>query len=78
MQRATRLSQTLAKGYQDIIDDNGLTAQMSQAGLSGAIAVFHETCHGLEKLPGMRYRKMVRLLLRDDEPRDNPSRPITR
>jgi glutamate-1-semialdehyde 2,1-aminomutase len=28
----------LAKGYQDIIDDNGLTAQMSQAGLSGAIA----------------------------------------
>ncbi|MGA3110087.1 MAG: aspartate aminotransferase family protein, partial [Candidatus Bathyarchaeia archaeon] len=38
MQRATKLSQNLAKGYQDIIEDNGLTAQMSQAGLSGAIA----------------------------------------
>jgi len=38
MQRATRLSETLAKGYQDIIDDSHLTAQMSQAGLSGAIA----------------------------------------
>jgi len=38
MHKATRLSQTLAEGYQDIIDDNGLTAQMSQAGLSGAIA----------------------------------------
>jgi glutamate-1-semialdehyde 2,1-aminomutase len=38
MQRATRLSETMAKGYQDIIDDSGLTAQMSQAGLSGAIA----------------------------------------
>jgi glutamate-1-semialdehyde 2,1-aminomutase len=38
MSRATRLSKTLAKGYQDIIDDKGLTAQISQAGLSGAIA----------------------------------------
>jgi glutamate-1-semialdehyde 2,1-aminomutase len=38
MQRATRLSERLAKGYQDIIDDSHLTAQMSQAGLSGAIA----------------------------------------
>ena len=38
MQRAAKLSQTLAKGYQDIIDDSRLTAQMSQAGLSGAIA----------------------------------------
>jgi glutamate-1-semialdehyde 2,1-aminomutase len=36
--RATRFSQTLAKGYQDIIDDEGLTAHMSQAGLSGAVA----------------------------------------
>ncbi|MGP8068598.1 MAG: aspartate aminotransferase family protein [Candidatus Bathyarchaeia archaeon] len=38
MQKATRLSEALAKGYQDIIDDSGLNAQMSQAGLSGAIA----------------------------------------
>ena len=38
MRRATRLSETLAKGYQDIIDDSHLTAQMSQAGISGAIA----------------------------------------
>ena len=38
MQRATRLSERLAKGYQDIIDDSHLTAQMSQAGLSGAVA----------------------------------------
>jgi glutamate-1-semialdehyde 2,1-aminomutase len=38
MNRAARFSQTLAKGYQDIIDDEGLTAHMSQAGLSGAVA----------------------------------------
>ena len=36
--RATKLSQTLAKGYQDVIDDEGLMAHMSQAGLSGAVA----------------------------------------
>ncbi|HKM74905.1 MAG TPA: aspartate aminotransferase family protein [Candidatus Bathyarchaeia archaeon] len=38
MIRAARLSENLAKGYQDIIADEHLTAQMSQAGLSGAIA----------------------------------------
>ena len=38
MSKATRFSQTLAKGYQDIIEDEGLTAHMSQAGLSGAVA----------------------------------------
>ena len=38
MSRAARLSKALAKGYQDIIDDEGLAAHMSQAGLSGAIA----------------------------------------
>jgi glutamate-1-semialdehyde 2,1-aminomutase len=38
MSRAARLSQTLAKGYQDIINDEGLAAHMSQAGLSGAVA----------------------------------------
>jgi glutamate-1-semialdehyde 2,1-aminomutase len=38
MSRAARFSQALTKGYQDVIDDEGLTAQMSQAGLSGAIA----------------------------------------
>ena len=38
MSRAARFSETLAKGYQDLIRDNGLTAHMSQAGLSGAIA----------------------------------------
>jgi glutamate-1-semialdehyde 2,1-aminomutase len=38
MNRATKLSQTLAKGYQDVIDDEGLMAHMSQAGLSGAVA----------------------------------------
>jgi len=38
MNRATGLCETLAKGYQDIIDDKGLVAQMSYAGLSGAIA----------------------------------------
>ena len=37
MNRATKLSQTLAKGYQDVIDDEGLMAHMSQAGLSGAV-----------------------------------------
>jgi len=38
MTKAAKLSETLAKGYGDIIADEGLTAQMSQAGLSGAIA----------------------------------------
>ena len=38
MNRATKLSQTLAKGYQEVIDDEGLMAHMSQAGLSGAVA----------------------------------------
>jgi glutamate-1-semialdehyde 2,1-aminomutase len=38
MSRATRFSVMLAEGYQDIIDDKGLPAQISQAGLSGAIA----------------------------------------
>ena len=38
MSKATRLCETLAKGYQDIIDDEGLAAHMSQAGLSGAVA----------------------------------------
>ena len=38
MGKAARFSETLAKGYQDLIRDNGLTAHMSQAGLSGAIA----------------------------------------
>ena len=38
MSRAARLSEMLGKGYRDIIDDEGLTAQISQAGLSGAIA----------------------------------------
>ena len=38
MSKAARHCETLAKGYEDIIDDEGLTAQMSHAGLSGAIA----------------------------------------
>lgn len=38
MGKAARLSETLAKGYRDIIEDTGLVAQMSNAGLSGAIA----------------------------------------
>ena len=38
MKKAANLSHTLAKGYGDIIADEGLTAQMSQAGLSGAVA----------------------------------------
>lgn len=38
MSEAAGLSEKLAKGYQDITDDEGLTAHMSQAGLSGAIA----------------------------------------
>ena len=38
MSKARRLSEELAKGYQDLIDDKGITAQMSQAGVSGAIA----------------------------------------
>jgi glutamate-1-semialdehyde 2,1-aminomutase len=42
MSKAARLSETLAKGYQEIIDDEQLTAHMSQAGLSGAIAFSQE------------------------------------
>jgi len=38
MNKATRFSDTLSKAYQDIIEDEGLVAQMSQAGVSGAIA----------------------------------------
>ena len=38
MSKATELSNTLAKGYSDIIKDEGLVAQMSNAGISGAIA----------------------------------------
>jgi glutamate-1-semialdehyde 2,1-aminomutase len=38
MDNAIRLCEALTKGYQDIIEDQGLTAQMSHAGLSGAIA----------------------------------------
>jgi len=38
MERATRLCDTLAKGYQDIVDDTGVVAQVSKAGLSGAVA----------------------------------------
>ena len=38
MEKATRLCDTLAKGYQDIIEDSGLVAQVSKAGLSGAVA----------------------------------------
>jgi len=38
MSRATRFSVMLAEGYKDIINDKRLTAQISQAGLSGAIA----------------------------------------
>ena len=38
MSSAAKLSETLAKGYQDIIADEGLSAFISQAGSSGAIA----------------------------------------
>jgi len=38
MSRAAKLSDTMAKAYVDIIEDEGLVAQMSNAGLSGAIA----------------------------------------
>ena len=38
MSRSADLSKMLAKGYGDLIEDNDLTAQISQAGLSGAIA----------------------------------------
>lgn len=38
MNEATRLCETLAKGYEDIVDDSGLVAQISHAGLSGAVA----------------------------------------
>lgn len=38
MTRSGELSRMLAKGYEDIIKDSHLTAQVSQAGLSGAIA----------------------------------------
>jgi glutamate-1-semialdehyde 2,1-aminomutase len=38
MTKAIKLCETLSKGYQDIIRDEGLVAQTSHAGLSGAIA----------------------------------------
>jgi glutamate-1-semialdehyde 2,1-aminomutase len=38
MTRSAKLSKILAKGYEDLIKDNHLTAQVSHAGLSGAIA----------------------------------------
>ena len=38
MSNAAKLCERLAKGYQDVIDDQGLVAQMSHAGLSGAVA----------------------------------------
>jgi glutamate-1-semialdehyde 2,1-aminomutase len=38
MAKATRLSENLAKGYREIIEDEHMSAIMSQAGLSGAIA----------------------------------------
>jgi glutamate-1-semialdehyde 2,1-aminomutase len=38
MKKATSLSDTLAKAYKDIIEDEGLIAQISNAGVSGAVA----------------------------------------
>jgi glutamate-1-semialdehyde 2,1-aminomutase len=38
MKKATGLAGRLAKGYEDIIADEGLTAHMSHAGISGAVA----------------------------------------
>jgi len=38
MEKAGRLCDTLAKGYEDIVKDAGLVAQVSKAGLSGAVA----------------------------------------
>ena len=38
MKKATGLAEKLAKGYEDIIADEGLTAHMSHAGISGAVA----------------------------------------
>jgi glutamate-1-semialdehyde 2,1-aminomutase len=38
MRKATQLCGTLAKGYQDLIEDKGLVATISYAGLSGAVA----------------------------------------
>jgi len=38
MSKAATLSEKLAKGYQDIIQDEGIDAHVSQAGLSGAVA----------------------------------------
>ena len=38
MSNAAKLCERLAKGYQDVIDDQGLVAQMSHAGVSGAVA----------------------------------------
>jgi len=42
MRKAERLSEDLVKGYRDLIEDKDLTAQMSQAGVSGAIAFSSE------------------------------------
>jgi len=38
MDNAAKFCERLAKGYQDTIDDGGLVAQVSYAGLSGAVA----------------------------------------
>lgn len=38
MRQCAEYSKTLAKGYEEIVKDKHLTAEMSQAGLSGAIA----------------------------------------
>jgi len=38
MEKAGRLCGILAEGYRDVIEDKGLEAQVSEAGLSGAIA----------------------------------------
>jgi glutamate-1-semialdehyde 2,1-aminomutase len=38
MEKASKLCDTLAKGYEEIVKDTGLVAQVSKAGLSGAIA----------------------------------------
>ena len=42
MSKAEKLSEDLVKGYRDLIEDKDLTAQMSQAGVSGAIAFSSE------------------------------------
>lgn len=43
MAKATQLSEEMTRGYQEIIKDAGLVAQVSQAGVSGAIAFSSKT-----------------------------------